>query len=320
MTKIDILVPRAMRDVVIDGLATKFNLHKTYEAADPKAAIEAVAERIKGIAVLGAKVDADFLQQFPSLEIVSNFGVGYDNINAVECGKRGVMVTNTPDVLTEEVADTAIGLLIMTVRELSAAEKWVRDGNWTGKGSYRLTKGTLRGRTLGILGLGRIGKAIALRAEALGLAVHYHGRSRQAGVEYPYHDTLEGMAEACDTLMLVAPGGEDTHHLVNAEILKALGPDGVLINVGRGTVVDEAALAQALADNTIHAAGLDVFENEPQVPEALLKQSNLVVLPHVGSASVHTRDAMGQLVADNLSQWFEKGRAITPVAETPQKA
>jgi lactate dehydrogenase-like 2-hydroxyacid dehydrogenase len=320
MSKIDILMPNSMRDVVTSELEKRFTLHKPFETADPEAATAAVADRIRGIAGLGVRVDATYLEQFPNLEIVANFGVGYDNIDAKACGAKGVMVTNTPDVLTDEVADTAIGLLIMTVRELSAAERWVRDGNWTSKGSYPLTKGSLRGRTMGILGLGRIGKAIAQRAEALGLSICYHGRSRQAGVEYPYYDTLEGLAEACDTLMLVAPGGVETHHIVNENIMRALGPDGVLINIGRGTVVDEEALANALKSRTIHAAGLDVFENEPHVPQALLDLENLVVLPHVGSASEHTRDAMGGLVASNLVSWFETGRAVTPVAETPQKA
>lgn len=320
MSKIDILMPKSMRDVVVTELEKRFTLHKPFEAADPAAATAAVADRIRGIAGLGIKVDASYLEQFPNLEIVANFGVGYDNIDAQACRARGVMVTNTPDVLTDEVADTAIGLLIMTVRELSAAERWVRDGKWASQGSYPLTKGSLRGRTMGILGLGRIGKAIATRAEALGLSICYHGRSQQAGVDYPYHDTLEGLAKACDTLMLVAPGGAETYRIVNDNILKALGPNGVLINIGRGSVVDEEALAEALKSRTIHAAGLDVFENEPHVPQALLDLDNLVVLPHVGSASEHTRDAMGGLVANNLVSWFETGRAVTPVAETPQQA
>ncbi|WP_417687162.1 2-hydroxyacid dehydrogenase [Roseibium sp.] len=320
MSKPDIIVPRVMRDVVMRGLAEHFNVHKPYEAADPFAVMAELSQTIRGAAVLGQKVDAAFLDQFPNLEIVANFGVGYDNIDAHDCSARGIMVTNTPDVLTDEVADTAIGLLIMTVRELSAAERWVRDGSWKAKGAFPLSKATLSGRKLGVLGLGRIGKAIAKRAEAFGLEIHYHGRSKQKGIAFPYHATLLDLATACDTLMIVAPGGEDTHHIVNAEVLKALGPSGIVINIGRGTVVDEAALAEALADGTIHAAGLDVFEHEPNVPQALLDLENVVVLPHVGSASVHTRDAMGQLVVDNLVSWFRSGRAVTSVPETPQKS
>lgn len=316
MSKPEILMPKAMRDVVLRGLEDRFTVHKPYESADPQAAMNAIAGSVRGVAVSGLKVDGAFLDQFPNLEIVSSFGVGYDNVDAAACAARGIMVSNTPDVLTNEVADTAIGLLIMTVRELPAAERWLREGKWAGQGAYPLTRATLKGRTLGIVGLGRIGKAIAARAEAFGLTVHYHGRNKQQGVAYPYHATLKGMAEAVDTLMLVAPGGEETRHLVNAGILAALGPQGLLINIGRGTVVDEAALIDALSNGTIHGAGLDVFEDEPNVPAALMALPNAVLLPHVGSASVATRDAMGQLVADNLVSWFETGKAVTPVAET----
>jgi lactate dehydrogenase-like 2-hydroxyacid dehydrogenase len=185
------------------------------------------------------------------------------------------------------------------------------------KGPYPLTAGTLRGRKLGILGLGRIGKAIARRAEAFGMEIHYHGRSRQADVAYPYHPTLAGMAEACDTLMVVAPGGASTRGIVDAGVLKALGPQGIVINVGRGTVIDEPALVAALADGTILSAGLDVFAEEPKVPQALIDMERVVLLPHVGSASRHTRDAMGRLCAENLISWFETGQPVTPVAETP---
>ncbi|WP_041375368.1 2-hydroxyacid dehydrogenase [Polymorphum gilvum] len=319
MTRPDILMPSPMRDIVTAGLEAAFTVHKTYDAAEPEAAIDAVADRIRGIAVVGRRIDKAMVDRFPNLEIVANFGVGYDNVDAAYCGSKGIVVTNTPDVLTEEVADTAIGLMLMTVRELSAAERWLRAGKWENEGPYPLTRATLRGRTLGILGLGRIGKAIAHRAEAFGMPVHYHGRHRQADVAYTYHDSLVSLAEAVDTLMLVAPGGADTHHMVGERVLKALGPDGILINVGRGTVVSETALVAALRKGTILAAGLDVFENEPHVPQALVDCPNVVLLPHVGSASVHTRNAMGQLVVDNLTAWFRTGKAVTPVPETPQR-
>ncbi len=313
MSKVDILMPRAMLPVVMRGLEEKFTVHKPFEADDPEKLLAEVADKIRGIAVLGTRIDADFLAKFPNVEIASNFGVGYDNINVADCSAKKVVVTNTPDVLTEEVADTALGLLIMTARELSAAEKWLRDGKWESTGPYPLTGATLVGRTLGIFGLGRIGKAIAKRAEAFGLKVHYYGRNRQADVAYPYHDSLLKLAEACDTLMVVAPGGPETHHAVNGEVLAALGSNGILINIGRGTVVDEAALIEALDKGVIHGAGLDVFEDEPHVPAGLMALDRVTLLPHVGSASVHTRDAMGQLVVDNLTSWFETGKAATPV-------
>ncbi|WP_153771837.1 2-hydroxyacid dehydrogenase [Labrenzia sp. CE80] len=320
MQRPDILMPAPLRAIVPEGLEKISTLHKTFEAVDPEAAIDAVADKIRGLAIGGVKVDEALLDRFPNLEIISNFGVGYDSIDAALCGQRGIMVTNTPDVLSDEVADTALGLMLMTVRELSAAERWLRAGNWQPGKNYPLTKATLQGRTLGVLGLGRIGKAIATRAEAFGMTVHYHGRTKQQDVSYPYHATLKGLAEACDTLMLVAPGGASTRHMVNAEILETLGPDGILINVGRGTVVDEAALIEALRSGTILSAGLDVFEDEPSVPQALIEMENAVLLPHVASASVHTRDAMGQLVVDNISSWFSARKVLTPVAETPQSS
>jgi len=221
-------------------------------------------------------------------------------------------------VLTEEVADTAIGLLLMTVRELSAAERYLRDLRWPASGPYPLTRGSLRNRTVGIAGLGRIGLAIARRLEAMHVPVVYHNRTPRAGVTYRYYSDLMAMAADVDTLIFVLlPGGEATRHLVNAELLQALGPEGVLINIGRGSTVDEAALIEALASGTILAAGLDVYPKEPEVSEALIALSNVVLLPHVASASVHTREAMGQLVVDNLKSWFDSGKPLTPVPETP---
>jgi lactate dehydrogenase-like 2-hydroxyacid dehydrogenase len=226
-------------------------------------------------------------------------------------------VTNTPDVLSDEVADTCLGLLLMTVRELPQAERWLREGHWVGKGNYPLTHGTLRGRTVGILALGRIGKAIAKRCEAFGLEIAYHGRRRQEDVPYRYYDSLVGMARDVDILISVAPGGPETYHVVDAEVLAALGPQGTFINIGRGSVVDEGALVQALKNRTIMAAGLDVFENEPHVPAELIALDNAVLLPHVGSGSHHTRRLMGQLVVDNIASWFAGKGPLTPVAETP---
>jgi lactate dehydrogenase-like 2-hydroxyacid dehydrogenase len=252
----------------------------------------------------------------PALEIVANFGVGYDSVDVAAAAAKGIIVTNTPDVLTEEVADVALGLLLMAARELSASERFLRDGKWLG-GPYPLTPGTLRGRTLGILGLGRIGQAIARRAEAFGLKVAYHNRREVPDSGLTYYPTLLALAEAVDTLMIVVPGGAATYHLVNADVLKALGPNGILINIGRGTTVDEAALVQALNDGTILAAGLDVFETEPCWPKELIDAPRAVLLPHVGSASVATRAAMGQLMVDNLASWFADGKPLTPVAETP---
>ena len=316
MDKADVLMPGPMMPLVADQLAERFNLHRLWEAPDREASLRDMAPRIRGIASGShAPVDAALIDRLPRLEIVSSFGVGYDHVDAAHAGRRGVIVTNTPDVLTEEVADTALGLLLCTVRQLPQAERHLRAGRWLEK-NYPLTP-TLRGRKAGILGLGRIGKAIAKRLEAFGLEVAYHGRSRQSDVPYRYFPTLAGMAEAVDVLIIVTPGGAETKHMVDAEVLRALGPAGVLINVARGTVVDERALIEALQSKKILGAGLDVFEDEPRVPPELIAMEQVVLLPHVGSASVHTRNAMGQLVVDNLASWFAGKGPLTPVAETP---
>ena len=272
-------------------------------------------QEVRGIAVCGGhtRIDAPFVELFPRLQIVSSFGVGYDHIDAVTLAKRGIVVTHTPDVLTGEVADLALGLLIATVRQLPQVDRYLREGKWLQK-PYPLTA-TLRGRKVGILGLGRIGKAIARRLEACDLEVEYHGRKPQPDVKHRYHPTLLGLAQSCDVLMVVASGGAETHHLVGKDVLEALGPEGIVINVGRGTVIDEQALIAALRDRKILSAGLDVFEDEPRVPAELVAMDHVVLLPHVGSASVHTRNAMGQLVVDNLVSWFGGKGAVTPVPE-----
>ena len=311
---VTILVPGRLHPHAVARLETSFRLIKLAKA-DAQALDSAAAEEVRGIAAMTA-VDAGFIDALPKLEIIANFGVGYDAVDARHAATRGVMVTNTPDVLTEEVADTALGLLINAVRELPRAEQWLREGRWAREGHYPLTHATLRGRRAGIFGMGRIGLAIARRLEAFGLSVAYHNRRPVDGVAYAYHDSLAGLAAAVDTLISVAPGGRTTEKAVNAEVLAALGPNGVFVNIGRGSTVDEAALIEALANKTIFAAGLDVFADEPRVPQALIDLPNASLLPHVGSASHHTRQAMADLVVDNLLSWFGEGRALTPVPET----
>ncbi|MFE1597848.1 2-hydroxyacid dehydrogenase [Methylobacterium sp. ID0610] len=315
MKSTDLLMLRPMMPLVTENLERLFTLHRVEPGGDPERLIAEVGPRAKGMAVSHVRVDGALLDRLPQLEIVANFGVGYDTIDAAECNRRGVMVTNTPDVLTDEVADLAVGLLLATVRQIPQVDRYLRAGKWLEK-PYPLT-GTLRGRRVGILGLGRIGRAIAHRLEAFGVAIAYHGRSRQPDVAYPYHATLLDLAQAVDVLMVVAPGSPETRGIVNREVLAALGPEGILINVARGSLVDEAALIQALEDGTIQSAGLDVFDDEPRVPAGLIAQEHTVLLPHVGSASTHTRAAMGQLVVDNLVSWFSGKGPLTPVAETP---
>ena len=288
------------------------------DAADPALVTADLGPRVSGIPIQG-KLPSGFVDAFPNLEIIASFGVGYDGVDAAHAAGRGIVVTNTPDVLTEEVADTTIGLLINTLRRLPAAEQWLRQGRWAKEGPFALSPLTLRGRTVGLYGLGRIGRAIARRLESFGVSIAYHTRRPRDDLSYAYYPTLKAMAEAVDTLIVIVPGTEDTRRAVDAGVLAALGSNGVLISVGRGTTVDEAALADALQRGIIAAAGLDVFEKEPYVPDALLALPNVSLLPHVGSASQATRKAMGDLVVDNLVAWFDTGAALTPVPETPFK-
>ncbi|MBS7696082.1 MULTISPECIES: 2-hydroxyacid dehydrogenase [unclassified Chelatococcus] len=303
-----------LQPIVAKSLSGRFTVHNLWEAADKDALLADLAGRVRGV-VAGSAVDAALIDKLPALEIISSFGVGYDKIDAAHAAKKGVLVTNTPDVLSDEVADLALGLLLSTVRQLPQADRYLRAGHWLEK-AYPLTA-TLAGRKVGILGLGRIGKAIAKRCEAFNLPVAYHGRRPQADVPYQYFDSLVGLAKAVDILIVVIPGGSETDKIVNAEVLAALGPTGILINVARGTVIDEKALIKALADGTIQSAGLDVFEKEPHVPAELIAMDHVVLLPHVGSATHYTRDAMGQLVVDNIVSWFAGKGPVTPVVETP---
>jgi lactate dehydrogenase-like 2-hydroxyacid dehydrogenase len=302
---------------IAERLERRVTLHKLWQAADREATLAAVAPNVRAVVSTWAtaRVDADLMRRLPKLEIVVGFGVGYDHIDAAWAGQHGIIVTHTRGVLDAEVADTAMALALAAVRKLPQAERYLREGRWL-EAPYPLTA-SLQGRTMGILGLGRIGREIARRAAAFGLEIVYHGRKAQDDAPYLYYPTLEGMAAACDILVVVAPGGAATRHIVNAEVLRALGPNGVLVNVARGTLVDEAALIEALKTNTILAAGLDVFENEPRVPEALLKLDNAVLLPHVGSASLRTRLAMANLTVDNALSWMAGTGPLTPVPETP---
>ncbi|MGH6764999.1 MAG: 2-hydroxyacid dehydrogenase, partial [Bradyrhizobium sp.] len=280
----------------------------------------AIAARIRGAAVTYNTVRGDgaTLAQFPKLEIVASFGVGYDHIDANYAREHDIMVTNTPDVLTEEVADLAMGLLIATLREFVKADRYLRSGHWATQ-NFPLSAGSLRDRKVGMVGMGRIGQAIGRRLEAARVPVVYHSRKPAHGVSYQHYPDLMAMAEAVDTLVVIVPGGAATAGMINARVMKALGPRGVIVNVARGTVVDEKDLIAALRSGTILAAGLDVFDKEPNVPDDLKAMQNVVLLPHIGSASVVTRNAMDQLVVDNLKAWFAGKPPLTPVAETPVK-
>ena len=316
MKPVEVLLTAPMRSSAVDALGRAFQLHPLWEQADAQAFLAEVGPRIRGVATstLFGRVDSDLLDRLPAAEIIASFGVGYDNVDVLAAAERGIVVTNTPGVLDDEVADLTIGLLIATLRRIPQADRFVREGRWAA-GAFPLSP-TLRGRRVGLVGFGNIGQAIARRLSAFGVALAYHSRSPKAGSEVEYHPTLRGLAEASDVLIAIVPGGPATRHLIGRDVLEALGSEGVLINVSRGSVVDEQALIDALQSGTILAAGLDVYEDEPHVPEPLIDMEQVVLLPHIGSASTHTRTAMGQLVVDNLVSWFERGVAITPVPET----
>ena len=259
------------------------------------------------------------LARLPQLEIVASFGVGYDHIDAAAAAKRGIVVTHTPGVLTEEVADTALGLLLCTVRELPQAERYLRAGKWLER-EYPLTKASLRNRSVGLVGMGRIGRAIARRLEAFGVPIAYHARQPRPDLAYRHYPDLIEMARAVDVLLVIVPGGPTTRNLIDAKVLEALGPEGILINMARGSVVDEPALIEALKQGKIMAAGLDVFAKEPHVPKELIAMENVVLFPHLGSASKFTREKMDQLMVDNILAWAAGKPPLTPVPETPWKS
>ncbi|MER7606192.1 2-hydroxyacid dehydrogenase [Nocardioides sp. NPDC127503] len=259
-------------------------------------------------------VPAELMAQLPELGAVVNFGVGYDTTDVEAAAARGVLVSNTPDVLTDCVADTAIGLTIDTLRGLSAADRFVRRGDWPEVVTYPLAR-KVSGKRVGILGLGRIGQAIATRFEAFGCPISYHSRREVPGSPYTYAASPAQLAADVDILVLATSGGSGTQHLVDRKVLEALGPEGYLINIARGSVVDQDALVELLVEGGIAGAGLDVYTEEPTVPAELMDLDNVVLLPHLASGTVETRAAMEQLTLDNLDRWLADGTVLTPVPE-----
>ncbi|WAC29060.1 2-hydroxyacid dehydrogenase [Ancylobacter sp. SL191] len=302
-------------------LAEHFTVHRL-DKGDADAMLAQAGSNIRAIATgVGAtagganRVNEALLARLPKVEIVANFGVGYDAVDVTAAAARGIIVTNTPGVLDDEVADLSVGLLLATLRRIPQADRFLRAGNWP-KGAFSFSA-TLRDRSIGIVGMGRIGQAIARRLAGFGRPIAYHSRRPVEGLPYAHYPVLRELAAAVDVLLVIVPGGPTTDRMINAEVLAALGPNGVLVNVARGSVVDEPALVTALERGTIAAAGLDVFANEPQVPDALIALDNVVLLPHIASATHVTRNAMGQLVVDNLLAWRDGREPLTPVPETP---
>ncbi len=309
----DIVVTAPLPPFLYDPLKHSYRCHDYYQAADKAALLAAEGGKIRGLVQGGGTITPiELLDRLPKLEIISVFGVGYDGIPVAYCKKRGLKVTNTPDVLTDDVADVALGLILMTGRGFVRLNRFVHAGEWEKRGPELTVK--LAGRKVGILGLGRIGKAIAQRVVAMGMKVAYTGRKPQ-DVPYEYIPDLKTLAAAVDFLVVACPGGDATRNIVNAEVLAALGKKGTLINIARGSIVDEPALVAALKAGTIKGAGLDVFANEPHIPAALISMDNVVLLPHVGSATRETRQAMGDLCRANLDAWFADKKVLTLIPE-----
>ncbi len=294
-------------------LEERFELVRLAQVPDPEQAIRDHADDIVGILsnAGGIAVTRRMLEALPNVEIISQFGVGVDNIDLQAAKERHIVVTNTPDVLTDDTADTALSLLLAVSRRIVEADVFVRVGRWH-SGAFPLGV-SLGNKKVGIVGMGRIGQAIAKRCAAFGMTIFYHGPREKADISYTYYADLQQMAGHVDYLVLACPGGAETKHLVNAKILKALGPKGFVINIARGSVIDQDALLVALSNREIAGAGLDVYQNEPQVPEALISMDNVVLLPHIGSATQETRAKMGHLVVDNIFAHFEGKPLITPV-------
>lgn len=295
-------------------LDNEYNVLRLWEADDPN---ELMREQGSQADVLLASAfhpaRAALIDQLPNLKAICSLGVGYDNIDVSYAHQRGIQVSNTPDVLNDCVADLAWGLILATMRSMGQAERFVREGKWESRLATLPLGRRVTGKRLGIVGLGRVGLAVAQRASGFNMQLRYHNRRPRNDVAWQYESSLPALASWCDILVVATVGGAETRHLINSSVLEALGPDGVLINIARGTVVDERALVHALESGALGAAGLDVFESEPHVPEALKAMDNVVLLPHIASATLETRQAMVNLLIENAENYARSGQVLTPV-------
>lgn len=314
MTRPDILVCGSYPDWDRDALEAAYTLHPLPGSGSPADLPEDTRQKIRGVAFKGhGALTPAFIDALPGLEIIANFGVGYDTIDTAYAAQKGIPVTNTPDVLTDEVADLTVGMIVTRNRDLVGADAWVRSGRWATEGEFPLQRKT-SGRSVGIVGLGRIGLAIGRRLEPFGMALHYHARSpKPGGAAWTYHADLVAMARAVEILIICLPGGAATKAYVGRAALEALGPEGLLVNIARGTTVDEAALLDCLESGALGQAALDVFLGEPAIDPRFAALSNVLLLPHIGSATVETRKAMGALQRQNLAAHFAGEPLLTPV-------
>ena len=306
---VDVLQTHKLLESCEKALAERFTVHKLHEAQNKAELLNRIAPDVRAIA--GGHVDANLIASLPKLELIANFGVGYDSIDTKAAKAAGVRVTNTPNVLNDAVAELTIGLMIALARRIPQADAYTRAGKWPAA-NYPLQR-ELTGKTVGILGLGRIGKEIAMRAQAMKMRVVYHGRKKQPNEPFAYHSDLTQMARESDWLVVIAPGGKDTQGMVSRQVLEALGPEGFLVNMARGTLIDQDAMVEMLVSGALGGAALDVFANEPEVPAELFGLDNVVLSPHQGSATGQTREAMGALVVANLEAHFAGEPLISAV-------
>jgi lactate dehydrogenase-like 2-hydroxyacid dehydrogenase len=307
-----LLIGPPIHDAATQRLERDYSVHKYWLSADKPGLLAALRDRCRvAVTTSGDGAPSALIDALPKLQLIAYTTVGYDGIDMDAVRKRGIAVTNTPNVLNDAVAELAIGLMIAAARRIPQGDRYVREGRWL-KGRMPLAR-QVSGKRLGVLGLGRIGQEIARRAQAFNMTIGYHSRRPVPGTPYAYYDTALALAKASDFLVIITPGGAATRYLVNEEVMRALGPDGVLVNVARGSVVDTSALVRCLQDGGVGAAALDVFEDEPKVPEALCKLDNAVLQPHVGSATEDTRVAMANLGVDNVDAFFAGKPLLTPV-------
>jgi hydroxypyruvate reductase len=303
---LDVMLASRLSPLYLEQLSREFTTH-SHDSAD--------VAQVRGFAASGdSKLPGELIAKLPALEIISVMGVGYDGVDVAAAKQRGIMVTHTPDVLNDDVADLAIGLMLACARQLPQADRWVREGKWAAQGAMPLAR-KMSGARLGLVGMGRIGQAIAQRALAFGMTVAYTARTHKPQLPHTFYADARELASRCDFLVVITPGGEGTRRLINAEVLEALGTKGILVNVARGSVVDEAALVDALQRGVIGGAGLDVFEAEPNVPQALREMPQVVLTPHIGSGTTQTRRAMADLAMNNLRAHFAGRPVLTPVPE-----
>lgn len=310
--KQDLIITGPMYPPTLAELEQTYNAHRLWTAPDKDALLASMADRITAVASSNSGgINGATMAKLPKLRTIAHFGVGYDTVDVDAARARKITVTNTPDVLTEEVADLALALVLAAVRKVPQGDKYVRDGKWL-KGAMPLTE-SVQGKTCGIIGMGRIGRAIARRAEAFNLKIVYQGPNKKNDVPWAYFKDPVELAKEADIVVVACPGGEATRGLVTRAVIEALGPKGTIVNISRGTVIDEPAMLEALQNGKLGAAGLDVFVDEPRVPEGFLTLDNVVLQPHVGSATHQTRKAMGQLVIDNLAAHFAGKPLVTPI-------